>query len=142
VVFDEDVEAGLAGKLIQLGAVPAKFYCAKRVAVTVAEKSDLRKSTGADAVEMESSVIRAICQQKRIPSATIRVILDTAQANLPLDFNAFMTSFDRINYPKLVGTILCKPHKVLPLWKFQRDAVFAAKRLDKVLEGLLRARSR
>jgi uridine phosphorylase len=138
VIFDEDTEAGLETNLIQLGAAPAKFYCAKRVAVTVAEKKDLWNSTGADAVEMESSVIRTVCREKKIPSATIRVILDTAQEDLPLDFNALMTSFDRINYPKLVWTILCKPHKVFPLWKFQRKSAVAAVNLDKIVRGILR----
>jgi len=140
VIFDEDIEVGLKTELIQLGAVPAKFYCARRVAITAAEKKDLWNSTGADAVEMESSVIRNICREKKISSATIRVILDTAQENLPLDFNALMTSFDRINYLKLVWTILCKPHKVFPLWKFQHNAFVAAKNLDQVVRGILRMR--
>jgi len=142
VLFSEDEALGLSEKLQLLGAVPGQFHCAKRVAITRAEKEELRKTTNADAVEMESSVIRTICKGKNIPSATIRVILDTASDDLPLDFNALMTSFDKVNYPKLVWTILCKPHKILPLWRFQQSTIIAAKKLDAVLCGLFSRRRR
>jgi len=78
VLFDEDYDSGLAAKLGALGAKPAKFYCSTRVAVTVAEKTELRRTTGADAVEMESAVIRTLCREQKISSATIRVISDAA----------------------------------------------------------------
>ena len=63
VVFDEDIEAGMTSRLQSCGAVPAQFHCSRRVAVTAAEKAELWRTTGADAVEMESSVIRTICSR-------------------------------------------------------------------------------
>ena len=72
-------------------------------------KPALWQSTGADAVEMESSVIRNICREQKIPSATIRVISDDASQDLPLDFNAMMTPEDRIHYPKLIWAVLSRP---------------------------------
>jgi len=140
VVFDEDENADLGEKLVRFGAVPAKFYCAKRVAVTATEKQELWRSTGADVVEMESSVIRAICKERGIPSATVRVVLDTAQEDLPLDFNILMTSRQKINYPKLIWILLSRPHKILPLWKFQRQSMIAAQNLDKVLGNFFQCR--
>src|SRR6059058_2097153 len=50
VLFDEDFDAGLAPTLNALKAVNASFHCSTRVAVTAREKSELRHSTGADAV--------------------------------------------------------------------------------------------
>jgi nucleoside phosphorylase len=142
IVFDEDFAAGLSARLLELGAVPAKFYCAKRVAVTAAEKRALWESTGADAVEMESSVIRTICREYRIPSATIRVISDAADDDLPLDFNALMTSNDRINYAKLIWSLFSSPQKIPQLMKFQEQTVEAARKLDEALKGLLGIRRR
>ncbi|HWD18800.1 MAG TPA: hypothetical protein VHB20_05930 [Verrucomicrobiae bacterium] len=137
VVYEDD-DADFEPELEELGAIKARFYCHRRVATTAEEKAGLWKSTGADAVEMESSVIRTICRELGIPSVTIRVISDDARQDLPLDFNALMTSEDRINYFKLVGAILRHPGRVPKLMEFQRQTVEASRRLGAVLEELLR----
>src|SRR5438105_12694944 len=112
VIYDEDFEAGFGEELEDLGATPAKFYCSRRVAITAEEKLELWKSTGADAVEMESSVIRTICREYKIPSATVRVISDDSTQDLPLDFNALMTSEDKINYGKLIWAVVSRPSRI------------------------------
>lgn len=139
VLYDQDFDAGLATQLEDLGAISAKFYCHRRVAITAQEKQALWKETGADAVEMESSVIRTICKEFHIPSATVRVISDDAHQDLPLDFNALMTSEDSIDFPKLIWTVLRKPSRIPRLIEFQRQTIFAAQRLGSVLQDLLRA---
>lgn len=137
IVFDADHHAGLKEKLIELGATPGVFHCAEHVAVTVVEKQSLRQSTGADAVEMESSVIRAICREKKIPAATIRVISDAAGEDLPLDFNVLMTSDYRLSMAKLLGRLMREPLKIPQLLEFQKRTVFAARRLGELLDKLL-----
>ncbi|HUD47357.1 MAG TPA: hypothetical protein VMR33_11030 [Candidatus Baltobacteraceae bacterium] len=139
VVYEQDFDAGFARELEELGAVPAKFYCHRRVAITTAEKRALWQETAADAVEMESSVIRTICREFKIPSATVRVISDDAGQDLPLDFNALMTSEDRINYLKLLWAVLSQPGRIPKLIEFQHQTLDAARKLGAVLEDLLRA---
>ncbi|MDB6059658.1 MAG: nucleoside phosphorylase [Verrucomicrobiales bacterium] len=137
ILYDEDFDAGLATQLDELGAISAKFCCHRRVAITAEEKFELWKETSADAVEMESSVIRTICKEFRIPSATIRVISDDAHQDLPLDFNALMTSEDRIDYPKLIWTVLSRPSRIPKLMEFQRQTIAASQKLGGVLQDLL-----
>lgn len=137
IVFDADNSAGLKDKLIALGGMPGVFHCSEQVAGTATEKQSLRSTTKADAVEMESSAIRAICAEKKIPSATIRVISDVAGEDLPLDFNALMTSNYRLSIAKLLGKLLREPGKIPELMAFQKRTVFAARRLGELLEKLV-----
>lgn len=136
VLFDEDYDAAVGSALTGLGAISARFYCARRVAITSEEKRALWESTGADAVEMESSVIRTLCREWKIPSATVRVISDTSTDDLPLDFNALMTSDDRIDYGKLALTVLSSPRRISQLMAFQRQTMTAARELGRVLNEL------
>jgi len=134
VLFEED--AGLSGVLEASGALSAHFYCHSRVAVTACEKAQLWQTTGADAVEMESSSIRTICRENGIPSATVRVISDEAGSDLPLDFNVLMTADYRMNYLKLMGTLVGQPSLAKKLLEFQKETRFAAKKLGMVLSSL------
>ncbi|HLP76217.1 MAG TPA: hypothetical protein VK327_04800 [Candidatus Paceibacterota bacterium] len=138
VLFDEDFDAGFSGSLTASGAKAGTFHCSARVAVTVLEKAELRKSTGADAVEMESSVIRTLCKQHGIPSVTVRVISDTAHEDLPLDFNALMTANQKISVPKLAGALLKSPRSIPRLLELQRNTRLAARRLADVLHQSMR----
>lgn len=140
IVYSADAETDLVETLIELKASHASLHCARRVAVTSAEKQQLWKTTRADAVEMESNVIREICRARRISSATIRVISDAADEDLPLDFNAVMTADCRVNYSKLLLLVAAAPWKIPSLVAFQRQANGAARRLGECLNQLLRAK--
>jgi len=142
VVFEVDAESRLAPTLQEAGAAPAKFHCATRVATTIAEKTALRKSTGADVVEMESAFIRQLCREKKIPSATIRAISDSALDDLPLDFNEFMTDDDTLSFSKLGVALMKSPGKIPQLMQLQKNARLAAQKLAEVLENLLSDRVR
>jgi purine-nucleoside phosphorylase len=115
------------------GATPAKIFCADRIATTVAEKKKLRAETGADAVEMESAAIHAICRERGIPCATVRVISDTADEDLPLDFNALSKSDKNLDFGKLFLAIAKSPGKIPALMQLQKKTKFAAEKLADVL---------
>jgi hypothetical protein len=134
----EPTHVGCYDKLIAAGARPAKFLCADRIATTVAEKKALRAETGADAVEMESAAIHTVCAERGIACVTVRVISDTANEDLPLDFNALAKPDRSLNYGKLFLAIAKSPGKIGALMELQKKTRFAAEQLAGVLEKLIR----
>lgn len=139
VVFDCDPGFPIEARLRAAGAVKARFLCTERVAVTVGEKTALRASSGADTVEMESGVIRRICRERGIPAATVRVISDEAGEDLPVDFNALMRPDGRLNFPRLILTLLGSPGRIGGMIRLGGTTSRAARVLAKVLAEILAA---
>jgi len=122
--------------LIAAGAKPAKFVCTDRIATTVAEKQQLRATSGADAVEMESAVIHAVCRELKIPCITLRAISDPADEALPLDFNALSKPDKSLDFGKLFLAIAKSPGKIGALMALQKKTRLAAQRLAAVLDAV------
>jgi len=144
VVFDipaekksEPTYVGCYKKLVAAGARPVKFFCADHIATTVGEKTKLRHETGADAVEMESAAIQAVCAEKNIPCVTVRVISDTAHEDLPLDFNLLAKPDKSMDFGKLAWAIARSPGKIGALMALQKKTSLAAQRLAEVLSKIL-----
>jgi nucleoside phosphorylase len=137
VLFAADDQFPFASALRAAGAIPGTFFCADRILVTVEEKAASWRETEADAVEMESAVIRSVCREHGVPSATVRVISDAADEDLPLDFNRLSTPDFELSYLRLAGQLAWQPLKVLELVRFQRGLTEAADRLTAVLLAAL-----
>lgn len=141
VVFEsgnQSVPADIGGceKLLAAGAKSVKLFCADRIATTVAEKKKLRVETGADAVEMESGVIQAVCRERGIACVTVRVISDPADEDLPLDFNALSKPDQSLDFGKLFLAIAKSPGKIGALMALQKKTSFAAQQLAAVLDKI------
>ena len=138
VVFElSTLDSQLSTRLSAAGAKPAKIFCADRITTTVAEKKKLRVETGADAVEMESGTIHAVCRERGILCATVRVISDMANEDLPLDFNQLFKPDKSLDFGKLAWAIARSPGKIGALLKLQKRSRFAAEQLASVLEKIV-----
>jgi uridine phosphorylase len=137
VLFSADNATGLPAPLTAAGAIPAKFHCAASVATTTHEKMALRQTTLADAVEMESGVIAALCQERGIPCATVRVVLDAADDDLPLDFNQLMNERMEMDFVKLAWALAKSPGTIPSLLHLRAQTRAAAGQLGGVLTRLL-----
>ncbi len=119
IVWDRDQSFPAVGVLANpMGR--ATFTHTRRVAWSIAQKTQLHRETGADAVDMESMIIRSECASLGIPSATVRVISDTANEDLPMDFHLVMSSGMQINWMKLFCYLIAHPRTVSKLLRFRR----------------------
>lgn len=140
VVFEADPESHLTPALKNAGACPVRFRCVERVLSAAKEKIALWESSGCDAVEMESGVIRRLCRELGIPAATVRVISDSAAEDLPLDFNRLMRADMSLDYLGLARTLARSPQKIPSLLKFQGRVKDAAQSLAAVLARVIEPR--
>jgi nucleoside phosphorylase len=136
-VFQAEDGSLLRPRLLQAGARPVRFHCSDQVITTAAEKRALHARTGAEAVDMESEFIQALCRARHIPVATVRVILDTADEDLAVDFNGLMTPELELDNKKLALLLLKSPSKIGALLRLQKQSAAAGKRLAAVLGKLL-----
>ncbi len=129
----------LSQSLAASGAHPARFHSSTRIASSILEKSQLRQSTGADAVEMESGTLREICLAHHIPAATIRVVSDAANEPLPVDFNQLLTPDLKLSFPRLAAHLLSHPSAIPGLLRLRRHTLEAARRLATALAAALQS---
>lgn len=130
----------LARTLMGAGASSAGcLYSSPRVLTTALQKAQLRRTTGADAVDMESATIVECCGERGIPCATVRVISDSAHEDLPLDFNELSDASLRLNYSMVIWAVAKSPGKIPALLRLHRNCRFAAERLAAVLKKVIDA---
>jgi nucleoside phosphorylase len=139
IVFDADADFPLALKLKNDGALPVRFFCSPAIVSRASDKARLWKSTGAQAVDMESEVIRDACRTHGVPSATVRVVSDLANETLPLDFNRFLNADMSMNFLKIALAVATNPSALPKLLRFQKQTNVAAAKLGLFLADLLRS---
>lgn len=132
---DSDAEMLSIGKTEGIGA--GRFHCAEAVATTGEMKAMLRKETSADVVEMESGVVAEICRRRGTRVATVRVVSDEADEDLPLDFNKLITRRGGIHFGRLAFEVARRPRMISELMRLQKRTREAAGELAKTLERLL-----
>ena len=72
-----------------------------------------------------------------VECVTLRAISDTADEDLPLDFNALMTAEEKLSPLKLALAVLKAPQKIPALLRLGRNSATAAARLAEVLQRTL-----
>jgi adenosylhomocysteine nucleosidase len=132
------VSTGFCGALdpsLKIGdIVEDGLVCADRVAVTAAEKAALRAKTGASAVDMESAAVAEHARDAGLPFRSIRAVSDTANENLPLDFNVYIDERGHIAQGRIALAALKKPFTAIPaLLRLNRNCKIASDALGEFI---------
>jgi adenosylhomocysteine nucleosidase len=114
--------------------VEGELLSMDRVAVTAAEKQELRRSTGAAAVEMESAAVARKAMEWNVPFRSVRAVSDTALDDMPLDFNLYRDSAGRFSRWRIAAAALRRPFTAVPgLVRLDRNCRHAAESLGEFL---------
>ncbi|MBV8853026.1 MAG: hypothetical protein JOY91_06480 [Sinobacteraceae bacterium] len=99
---------------------------------TAAEKARLFATSGAGAVDMESYIMAQIAQQHALPFVCLRVIIDTAQDELPAAIRQAADQYGDLRLGRLLLTLARAPMQLGAVARLGRRFRIA----DRVLAGL------
>jgi adenosylhomocysteine nucleosidase len=85
-----------------------------RVIQTSREKQYLRETTGASVVEMEAAGVAAEASGRGLPFHCIKVVTDTANEDMTVDFNAARGEDGRFRLTRIVASALRRPTQRIP----------------------------
>jgi adenosylhomocysteine nucleosidase len=137
---DEAVTASLAQRLVSAGARVAvgRFAASNAPVLTAAAKSDLRRATGAAAVDMESLIAGQYAREQRIPFAIVRAVSDPAERDLPPLVLKAVDTDGGIDPLAIIGELIRSPWQIAGLRGLAADsgAAFQALKRGGLLPGL------
>jgi adenosylhomocysteine nucleosidase len=120
----------------ECGATPVnQFISTGRVVRTVHEKSQL--STSADAVDMETFAIMKEMSGLGVPCVAVRSIADSAEMNVPCDFDSALDESGRIRIVQVLGQVVSDPWQARPLARLGVRSSRAAASLARYLDGFI-----
>jgi adenosylhomocysteine nucleosidase len=132
------ISAGFCGALdpeLRVGDIVTDgIWSQDRVATTAEQKRQLRERTGARVVEMEYAAVVAVASSWGLPCRAAKVVSDTAQEDLPLDFNQYRDQEGRFQSPRIALAGMLRPFSTLPaLLRLNRNSKLAAEKLGAFL---------
>ena len=109
------------GDIVVWGDVPCHSHFASgeisssdHVVVTAEEKRRLREKTGAIAAEMEAGTVKKTADRWGVPFYCIRAVSDTADQDMPLDFNFYRDAEGRFSVPRIALAAIRRPFTHIP----------------------------
>jgi len=124
----------LVGAAVECGARAVnQFISAGRVVRTAKQKSEL--SASADAVDMESFAIMKEMNRLGVPCAAVRSVADSAEVDVPCDFERALDESGRIRVLRVLGQVVCDPRQAWPLARLGARSSRAASSLARYLDG-------
>lgn len=134
VVCDRVIDSDSNRRFRTADAFGATCLSGDRVIQSAREKAELRQTTGAGVVEMEAAGVAAEAEALGVPLHCIRVVTDTADEDMRIDFNAARDETGRFRTGRILASALRRPRTGIPeLLKLNERAKLASERLGDYL---------
>jgi nucleoside phosphorylase len=103
------------------------------------ERTEIARTSGAAAVDMETEFIARACAEHAVPLLSLRVITDTPRKPFPAPSHVlFDVATQRTDLPKLAAFFLVHPNRIPGLLQFARKIANARKTLADALVAIVR----
>jgi len=115
----------------------ADLFTAPTLSDSSDERTEIARTTGAAAVDMETEFIARACAAHGIPLLSLRVITDTPREPFPAPAHVlFDVATQRTDLPKLAAFFLTHPTRIPGLLHFARKIAHARKTLADALVAI------
>jgi adenosylhomocysteine nucleosidase len=127
------------GKRVRVDAPPAlladyphakgRLLTLDHVVLRAQEKEELRRTFDADMVDMETSAVAAVCNEKLVRFLSIRVISDDSQSDLPREVAVLLSRSGSYRVGAALRAVWRRPSSLKDFWALYERALEAAERL-------------
>jgi adenosylhomocysteine nucleosidase len=108
-----------------------------RVIVSSSEKAELRQLHGADLVDMETSTLAAMANERSLRFLSVRVVSDDALVELPSEVSGVLTHTGSYRLGVALRSIWHRPSALKDFLSLHTQALQAADRLAKCIQRLV-----
>lgn len=108
-----------------------------RILRSAAEKAEVRARTAADLVDMETYAVAALCAERGIRFASLRVVSDEAAEDLPPEILSLVGPTGGYRVGAAIGAILKRPRSLMTMLEMRDRAEDVSRRLAVAVRGLL-----
>ncbi|MFQ5897485.1 MAG: hypothetical protein ACE5JN_04480 [Candidatus Methylomirabilia bacterium] len=109
------------------------LFCADRVVATSRAKAELRQTTGAIAVDLESGPILEFARSRGLPAFVLRGVSDSADQPLPPELAALVTPAGTLRAGRALGLALTHPGTLSQALALRRGTSRALKNVARFL---------
>lgn len=88
-------------------------------------------------VDLESAALARVAAAHGVPYIAVRAVCDTAEENLPLDFNRYRDDSGELDRFRLARVALSRPALIAPLWRLRRRVAMCSETLAALIHRVL-----
>ena len=139
--FSDPNLLGLARDILRdRKARAVKLFTSTSIIDSISDRNEIARNAGAEAVDMETGAIVAVCKAHDIQLLSLRAISDSPRQPFPAPPSVlFDVERGRTNYGRLFAYILRDPASIARLLQFSQQIAEARRRLTKAILALVRA---
>jgi adenosylhomocysteine nucleosidase len=130
-------DPALVALALEAGARPGRILTVDRIVRFAADKQAAFRAHGARVVDMETLALARAAARQGVPWLAVRAVGDTADFDLPLDFEACQDSQGEVRVLPLALASLGRPGRLPRLLRLARDTRRAGAALARFLAGFL-----